>query len=82
MKRAAFFLLFSWCASLPVLPCTTFILQGGDRIYFGRNLDWDWESGMVFVNLRKVQKRAFVLAGDAWWFGLETAITRCPDRCG
>ena len=25
--------------------CTTFVMQGGGRIYFGSNLDWDWENG-------------------------------------
>jgi choloylglycine hydrolase len=58
--------LFCFCGSLPVFPCTTFILQGGgNRIYFGRNLDWDWDAGMVFVNPRHVQKRAFVAAENA-----------------
>ena len=65
MKRVLLLLLFCCCFSLPVFPCTTFVMQGGDRIYFGRNLDWDWESGMVFVNQRNVQKRAFVAAENA-----------------
>lgn len=66
MKRLALFLLLvCWGGSFPVFSCTTFILEGGDRIYFGRNLDWDWESGMVFINQRNVQKRAFVAAENA-----------------
>ena len=65
MKRFRILLLFCWCINLPAIACTTFVLEGGDRIYFGRNLDWDWESGMVFVNQRNVQKRAFVAAENA-----------------
>ncbi|HEX5223264.1 MAG TPA: linear amide C-N hydrolase [Verrucomicrobiae bacterium] len=65
MKRVSLLLLFCGCFSLPVFPCTTFVMQGGERIYFGRNLDWDWESGMVFVNQRNVQKHAFVAAENA-----------------
>src|SRR5581483_9546892 len=30
-----------------------------------RNLDWDWENGLVFINARQVQKRAFVLGPNA-----------------
>lgn len=50
---------------LPALSCTTFVMQDSGRIYFGRNLDWSWEDGMVLVNPRNVQKRAFVLATNA-----------------
>ena len=40
--------------------CTTFVMEGAGRIYLGRNLDWDWENGMVFVNPRDIQKTAIV----------------------
>ena len=65
MKQVSLLFLFCWCFSLTVFPCTTFVMQGDGRIYFGRNLDWDWEDGMVFVNQRNVQKRAFVVAENA-----------------
>ena len=42
-------------------PCTTFVMQGGSRIYFGRNLDWDWEDGLIVLNQRNVSKTAFVM---------------------
>src|ERR1051325_5244663 len=51
--------------SLPAFACTTFVLEGGNRIYLGRNLDWDWEDGIVVVNQRNVQKRAFVMSTNA-----------------
>jgi penicillin V acylase-like amidase (Ntn superfamily) len=51
--------------SLPVFACTTFVLEGGKRIYLGRNLDWDWDQGIVVVNQRNIQKRAFVMSTNA-----------------
>src|SRR5215813_3170068 len=43
------------------LPCTTFVLQGKDNVYFGRNLDWDWEDGLVIVNPRNETKASLVI---------------------
>lgn len=63
MKKLAWLLLVFCC--LPVTACTTFVLKGGRHIYFGRNLDWEWDSGMVLVNPRNLQKRAFVSAPNA-----------------
>ena len=34
--------------------CTTFVLQADGRLYFGRNLDWDWEDACVLINPAKV----------------------------
>jgi len=47
--------------NFPALACTTFVLQGGGRLYFGRNLDWDWEDGLIILNQRSVSKTAFVM---------------------
>jgi len=44
------------------LPCTSFVQQGKGRVYFGRNLDWFWEDGIVVINPRDLQKTAFLLA--------------------
>src|SRR5260370_24443882 len=52
-------------SSLPAFSCTTFVLTSGHRVYLGKNLDWDWDDGIVLVNQRNVQKRAFVLAENA-----------------
>lgn len=43
------------------MPCTTFVLKGKERIYFGRNLDWFWEDGLTIINPRDVQKTAFLM---------------------
>lgn len=36
-------------------------MEGGHRIYLGRNLDWNWESGAIFVNPRNIHKTAIVI---------------------
>jgi penicillin V acylase-like amidase (Ntn superfamily) len=67
MKRFALALnifLATFLATNTALPCTTFILQGGGRIYLGRNLDWDWENGLIIVNQRNVNKAGFVQPGS------------------
>lgn len=46
--------------NFPAPACTTFVLQGGGCLYFGRNLDWDWEDGLIILNQRSVAKTAFV----------------------
>jgi penicillin V acylase-like amidase (Ntn superfamily) len=38
--------------------CTTFVLKKGDKIIFGRNLDWYSGSGLVIVNPRDIEKTA------------------------
>ena len=39
-----------------VYPCTTFVLRQGNRLVFGRNLDWYTGSGLVMVNARNLEK--------------------------
>lgn len=51
--------------SLTALPCTTFVLESGSRVYLGKNLDWHWDQGIVLVNPRNVQKRAIVTSTNA-----------------
>jgi Linear amide C-N hydrolases, choloylglycine hydrolase family len=43
-----------------VFPCTTFVLRQGNRIIFGRNLDWYSGTGLVIVNPRNIEKVAIV----------------------
>ena len=50
-----------WLGADTVWPCTTFVLKGKGRVYFGRNLDWFWEDGLVVINPRDVQKTAFLM---------------------
>jgi len=56
--------LASALAASPAQACTTFLLQGAGALYFGRNLDWFWEDGIVVINPRDMQKAAFVLPGN------------------
>lgn len=65
MKRLVIILSVAICGlfgATAAYPCTTFVLQGGGRIYFGRNLDWHWEDGFVVINRRNIEKTAFVAA--------------------
>jgi penicillin V acylase-like amidase (Ntn superfamily) len=41
-------------------PCTTFVLRQGNRIIFGRNLDWYSGTGLVIVNPRNLEKVTIV----------------------
>ena len=41
-------------------PCTTFVLERGNKIVFGRNLDWITGSGLIMTNPRNVNKTALV----------------------
>jgi penicillin V acylase-like amidase (Ntn superfamily) len=61
--RCLAFTLCGLLAAPAAFPCTTFELKGGGKLYFGRNLDWDWEDGMVVVNPRGFKKTALVDPG-------------------
>jgi choloylglycine hydrolase len=52
-------------AAVTALPCTTFVLKGPGHIYFGRNLDWGWEDGLVVVNPRDAQKTALLARSNS-----------------
>ncbi|HTY38777.1 MAG TPA: linear amide C-N hydrolase [Bacteroidota bacterium] len=39
-------------------PCTTFVLRQGNRIIFGRNLDWITGTGLMMTNPRGLEKTA------------------------
>lgn len=62
MKRHALLAVFVFLfGGIAAFPCTTFVMESGQRIYLGRNLDWDWEDGTVFVNPRNIHKTAIVM---------------------
>lgn len=41
-------------------PCTTFVLKTKNGLFFGRNLDWVSDLGLVIVNQRGVDKESLV----------------------
>lgn len=41
-------------------PCTTFVLHQGNKIVFGRNLDWITGSGLIMTNPRNLKKIVLV----------------------
>jgi len=45
---------------LAIYPCTTFVFYQGNRLVFGRNLDWYSGTGLVMVNPRNLEKVALV----------------------
>lgn len=57
--------------------CTTFVQESGRQIFLGRNLDWDWENGMVFINPRHIRKMAVVadVAEAARWTSKYGSVT-------
>ena len=42
----------------PVYPCSTFVLEDGENLVFGKNFDWFTGVGLVVVNKRGVSKTA------------------------
>jgi len=40
--------------------CTTFCIQSKDQLVFGRNYDWNIGVGLVMINKKDIQKRAFL----------------------
>jgi choloylglycine hydrolase len=80
MKRIALGLhlcLLGLLAANTAQPCTTFVMRGGERIYLGKNLDWDWDNGLVLINQRGVKKAAFVQPGNppAQWTSKYGSVT-------
>jgi len=57
LVHVAFLIIF---ASPVVYPCTTFVLHQGNKLVFGRNLDWITGTGLVMVNPRNLEKVALV----------------------
>jgi len=60
-RTLALALLSSLTASLAA-PCTTFLLNDGQRLVYGKSYDWHIRSGMLTVNHRGMAKVA--MAGD------------------
>lgn len=41
--------------------CTTFCMEDGDNLVFGRNYDWHLDHGLIIVNKKGVTKRALLI---------------------
>lgn len=76
-KRSLGLLLCCWLGVSTAFSCTTFVLKGDGRIYFGRNMDWFSEDGLVIVNQRNIRKTAFVTPGNtpAQWTSRYGSVT-------
>src|SRR5215471_11006819 len=77
LKWIVALLLGLWLGATACLPCTTFVLQGGGRVYFGRNMDWFSEDALVIINQRDTHKTAFVGPGNtpAQWTSRYGSVT-------
>lgn len=63
-----------------VSACTTFCLQRGDDVLFGKNYDWMIGDGIIFVNKRGVAKTSLggdssTAANPAKWTSLYGSVT-------
>ena len=62
MKNLITLLIVSLLFIVPKIgyPCSTFCLDKGEHLVFGKNLDWIQDVGFVFINKRGVQKTATI----------------------
>ena len=59
LRRTIVFFLFSifvFFLSPPGNACTTFVIDNGEDLIFGRNYDWRFDDGLVIINKRGVEK--------------------------
>ena len=57
--------------------CTTFCIDDGGRLFFGRNLDWSIGVGLVMVNKKGLAKTAFIppVEAPARWVSKYGSVT-------
>ena len=77
--RFFFLLLVVFCLIAPraIFPCSTFVLQKGDKLLFGRNFDFFTGNGAIMINPRGLVKTALVLPGEnpAKWTAQYGSVT-------
>lgn len=56
-------------------PCTTFLIDYGDELVFGRNYDWMVDEGFVMVNKKHVAKTALTSDEPAHWTSTYGSLT-------
>ena len=62
-------------AGVDARPCTTFCLDNGKSLVFGKNYDWGVGVGLVVVNKRGVAKTAFTDDHPAQWTSRYGSVT-------
>ena len=55
--------------------CTTFLLQSGDELAFGRNYDWMVDDALIITNKRNITKTATTEHNPARWTSKYGSIT-------
>ena len=69
MKKYLLLLAGMVTSVLTVQPCTTFVLKTKNGLFFGRNLDWVSDLGLIIINQRNVEKNSLVFEPEkpiAW----------------
>lgn len=76
LNRILFVTLAIAVISLRANACTTFLLNSGDELVFGRNYDWHIGFGLIFTNKSGVLKKAFTLDDNpAIWTSKYGSVT-------
>lgn len=71
-----FFLALIFLLNTNSYSCTTFCINTGDELVFGRNYDFNIGYGLIIANKRDVQKSAFVVSGTPLkWISKYGSIT-------
>jgi penicillin V acylase-like amidase (Ntn superfamily) len=64
MRKIIVLSLMACLCHLPVFPCTTFVLRTKQGSFFGRNLDWVSDHGLIIVNQRNASKLSFAITPE------------------
>lgn len=72
---ATLLLLVSFVIASSAQACTTFVLRTDGKLYFGGNLDWPWDDGLVLINPRGVAKIGLVQQSPARWTSKYASVT-------
>ncbi len=77
MKKVLLLLLAVLIPVSFINPCTTFVLKTKKELFFGRNLDWVSDIGMIMVNQKNVDKQSLVFPPEksAEWTSKYGSIT-------
>lgn len=63
MKKLLIFIALVFAIEINIFSCTTFCINTGNELVFGKNYDWMISHGIVFVNKKSVEKTAFITSG-------------------
>lgn len=68
-------LLLLLAQALPTAACTTFCLEADGALVFGKNYDYDFDDGLLFVNKRGVAKVSITEGNPVRWISRYGSVT-------